>query len=1040
MSRLFYLIALFLFGSTSVFAQYEDIQIKVYDFDEGLSHRNVFKIDQDTCGYIWLATINGLNRFDGMQFVQYNSRSTSNTIPFDAISDLHIDDQNKIWLANPDFLTALNPATNRVDTNRIKQGELKRRESLVPYNLTRDAQGRLWMASYNEKSARTFIQLLDRDLSIQTVIKVKGNYSKRPIAHFAKATYVGAFENELWQINEAGERQNTFRFPLSSYDRTQSRVVQLQVENNRLWVLLADGRIFVLKPGATDFELHPISTALRKQSIFSSFLVEPNGDIWVGGQSKLWYFHASANKIINYSNRIRQSIKNIASFRQIFRDRSDVLWIASDFGAIKIVQSDDLFSQYLSGGNENCSNVLCSTRGITEDEEGRIYISYYSSIHLFDPRRNAVRPLFPLADYFNYPFGLLYHDKALYTGNGKRIDLNTLQVDTIFDRGNSDLGAIVKDQEGLIWFGYKDELFSYNPATNTKTPFEDQYGNWKAKGGSISYLYQGRNPQQLWVATLDNGLFLVDKTEGRIKHYSDRPESPALLANNQVNAIYEDAFGYLWLGTGIGLHRLELATDSLNVYSTDQGLPNNFINGLLSEGDSCLWISTDDGLCRFSIDRTNCLNFFQRDGLSSNEFNRMSFFKASDGRMYFGGLNGINAFYPSKRFLARKNYHQDAPMMFTSFSRYSNEEDQLHQRSYGLAAQERIELDHTDRFFSFSYALADYRNPLLNQYSYKLEPYEKDWSPPSAATTVRYNNIPAGNYTFKVRARVGKEDWHKNELAIQVIIEEAYYKTWWFISLAVLLFLGAVYGFLRYRIYVARLREKALEKQVRQRTTELQEEKRKSEELLLNILPAETADELKKFGVAKAKRHEFVTVMFSDFKGFSKIAEAMEPEALVAEIDLCFRNFDKIIERHGLEKIKTVGDAYLCVGGISNNDTQEALRVVQAALEIQRFLKNLSIEKQAKGEHFFEARIGLHTGPVVAGIVGIKKFAYDIWGDTVNIAARMESHSQAGRVNLSESTYQLVKEDVLCSCHGQYTENNGENINMYFVEEVGVVV
>jgi class 3 adenylate cyclase len=161
----------------------------------------------------------------------------------------------------------------------------------------------------------------------------------------------------------------------------------------------------------------------------------------------------------------------------------------------------------------------------------------------------------------------------------------------------------------------------------------------------------------------------------------------------------------------------------------------------------------------------------------------------------------------------------------------------------------------------------------------------------------------------------------------------------------------------------------------------------------------------------------------------------MDPEDLVAEIDHCFRAFDEIMEKYGLEKIKTVGDAYLCVGGIRDDDGDEATRVTLAAMEIQKFMTGLKVQREAENKPCFEARIGIHTGPVVAGIVGIKKFAYDIWGDTVNVAARMETNGEAGKVNISEATYNLIGKLFRCNYHGQYTETDGEDINMYFVEE-----
>ena len=301
---------------------------------------------------------------------------------------------------------------------------------------------------------------------------------------------------------------------------------------------------------------------------------------------------------------------------------------------------------------------------------------------------------------------------------------------------------------------------------------------------------------------------------------------------------------------------------------------------------------------------------------------------------------------------------------------------------------------------------------------------------------MRYNNIPAGSYTFRVRAKAGANspNWNQRELAIPVVVHEAFYNTWWFWVLCTLLLSSAVFGVMRWRIILAHRREQELEALVQERTKELEKEKQKSEELLLNILPEETARELKEFGFAKAKRHELVTVMFSDFKGFSHISEGMEPEDLVAEIDHCFRAFDEIMEKYGLEKIKTVGDAYLAVGGMRDTDEDEAVRVTLAAMEIQEFMAGLKIQREAEGRTCFEARIGIHTGPVVAGIVGIKKFAYDIWGDTVNLAARMETSGEAGKVNVSEATHAFIQDFFSFSRNGKYTETKGQDIDMYFVD------
>ncbi|NMM48509.1 adenylate/guanylate cyclase domain-containing protein [Marinigracilibium pacificum] len=211
-------------------------------------------------------------------------------------------------------------------------------------------------------------------------------------------------------------------------------------------------------------------------------------------------------------------------------------------------------------------------------------------------------------------------------------------------------------------------------------------------------------------------------------------------------------------------------------------------------------------------------------------------------------------------------------------------------------------------------------------------------------------------------------------------------------------------------------------------------EKARSEKLLLNILPKETAQELKQFGKVKAKRFNEVTVMFTDFKGFTYYSENLSPEDLVRSVDYYFSEFDAIIEKYNIEKIKTIGDAYMCVSGMPFPDNHNPHNVIAAAYEIIKVVEN--VRKKQPDIFPFEIRVGINTGPVVAGVVGIKKFAYDIWGDTVNVAARMESSSEPSRINISESTYNLVNDIYQCHYRGEVEVKNRGKLQMYFVDGI----
>lgn len=241
-------------------------------------------------------------------------------------------------------------------------------------------------------------------------------------------------------------------------------------------------------------------------------------------------------------------------------------------------------------------------------------------------------------------------------------------------------------------------------------------------------------------------------------------------------------------------------------------------------------------------------------------------------------------------------------------------------------------------------------------------------------------------------------------------------------AIGIALFFIAILAFLWYRRYLFVKKTKNI----------IENERDRSDKLLLNILPEETAAELKINGKVKAKKHEMVSVFFSDFVGFTNYSENLTPEELVKTVDFYFSKFDAIMEVYGLEKIKTIGDAYMCAGGLNGNEKDATHQMILAAKEIIAFVESTK-NNSLSHELTFDIRIGINSGPLVAGVVGSKKFAYDIWGDTVNVASRMESMSQPGKINISEGTYSLIKDRWSCEFRGEIEVKNRGLLNMYFV-------
>jgi class 3 adenylate cyclase len=320
-------------------------------------------------------------------------------------------------------------------------------------------------------------------------------------------------------------------------------------------------------------------------------------------------------------------------------------------------------------------------------------------------------------------------------------------------------------------------------------------------------------------------------------------------------------------------------------------------------------------------------------------------------------------------------------------------------------------------------------------FQYYLENFDNNWGLWSDARYKDYTRLPAGDYKFRVRY-TDQGNFAGEMVVVKFKVLPAWYNTPTAIISFIVLFimvLWAIYAQVRLRF--ART-QYMLEQIINTRTEDLILEKDKTESLLANVLPKNTATEIMEKGKATKMKYNFVTVLFSDIQGFTKIAEQMNPEVLIDELDSFFFYFDSVVERLGIEKIKTIGDAYMCAGGIPEKNRTNPIEVILAALEMQKYMEQLKRTSSEKGIQHWDIRIGIHTGTVIAGVVGHKKLSYDIWGDTVNTASRMESSGEAGKINISGTTYEFAKEFFICRHRGKMPVKYKGELDMYFVEGI----
>lgn len=315
-----------------------------------------------------------------------------------------------------------------------------------------------------------------------------------------------------------------------------------------------------------------------------------------------------------------------------------------------------------------------------------------------------------------------------------------------------------------------------------------------------------------------------------------------------------------------------------------------------------------------------------------------------------------------------------------------------------------------------------------------IDGLDKDWTPWTQNHIREVNISRYGEYNIKAKA-IDLQGNESDEASVSFYVQPRFYETRFAVIAGIVLFLLGVYMLFRWRAYMhAKVRFK-LESLINQRTEELVKEKEKTENLLARVLPHDTASELKEKGKVNTQRFKMVTVLFSDIEGFTRITDETNPETLIDQLDKFFLYFDSVVEKYKIEKIKTIGDAYMCAGGIPEKNRTNPVEVILAALEMMLYMKSITSSSSARSK-VWELRIGVDTGPVIAGVVGRSKLTYDIWGSTVNTASRMESSGEAGQINISGNTFMLVKDYFICTFRGKMPVKNKGDIQMYFVNGI----
>ncbi|GHA62025.1 adenylate/guanylate cyclase domain-containing protein [Pontibacter akesuensis] len=741
--------------------------------------------------------------------------------------------------------------------------------------------------------------------------------------------------------------------------------------------------------------------------------------------------------ILDQKGKIKKSITkenglNDNAALHLYVDMEGALWAALNKGISRIDYPSPL--TYLSepmGLDGIALSIL--------KQENRLYVGTSSGLYFID--ESTYMPEFQ-----KHPHLQAEVWKLLQRGD----TLLVVSSPGVYVLENTVLKQISPQTEGVTYKTIQQSAFDQNKyyvgSSDGLAVVTHRKGKWKWEGEITAV-----NHDVIWLATDKTGtlwascndnISAIDDSKAHglqppVRNFKPSAELANELRSFQVYSIQ----GNIYFGTSKGIYSLQKQGDSYQL-KPDASLGVKFADGSreainLSEGNNGdIWLTSEFRTGQL-VKLQNSTYVWDTTPLSRiPRVDVWTIYTDPQGIVWLGTTEGIIRYNP----LIPKDYKDkhltllrkvklsgDSTVFYGAFSENG-------QVSLKQSPRFKFTLPHAISSISFEYAATSYDAPGQLMYSYMLEGQDQNWSHWTTETKKEYTGLDEGDYVFRVKSR-NIYGIQSQEATFSFASLPPFYRTWWAYLFYVLLWGSIIWGVFKAKHRNLIASKRRLEKLVQKRTVQLQTEKKKSDDLLLNILPVEIADELKLKGRAEARSYEAATVLFTDFKDFTKISENLTPEELVAVIDFYFCAFDKIIAKYNIEKIKTIGDSYMCAGGIPNPDANTPADVVKAGLEILAFVKSLNPDNYAK-KHKFEIRIGIHTGPVVAGIVGTQKFAYDIWGDTVNTAACMESSCKEGEINISGATYEIIKDEFVCYYRGKIDAKNKGAIDMYFVEEM----
>jgi PAS domain S-box-containing protein len=814
---------------TTVCAAESRVQFEHITADQGLSQSGVLCILQDSQGFMWFGTQDGLNKYDGYNFTVYKyNKLNLYSLSDNFISSIYEDKLGTIWVGTDGGgLNKFDRTTEkftRYTHNLNDPNSLGANRVLSIYE---DKLGTIWVGTdggglnkfdrKTEKFTHYLHNPIDPDsLGSDTVFAINEDHLGN--------LWVGTGSGGLNKFNRDSETFSHYVHDLDDPNSLSHNSVLAIYEDqsSRLWIGTNGGGLNRFNRDTETFSHYthnPTSLDGLGPNTVSSIAEDKFGNLWVGTSS--WYgnsYGTGLHKFSPQTGRFSYYTHEPANSKSlndnivgpIFKDNTEILWIGTAFGGInKLDQKDQKFIRYKNESTNHNSLTGNHIMSMDEDISGLVWIGTANGgLNKFDPKNEKFthykhEPNNPNSISSNNIWST-YEDKngVLWIGTfGNGLDKfdrktghfthykhnpnnsNSLSDDTV--------SSIYEDSFGTLWIGtFSGGINKFDRKSEKFTHYKHDPSDPNSLSDSNIWLIYEDKSGTLWFSCYgQGGLNEFNRKTEQFTRYKHDPNNPNSLSYDRIDAIYEDRKGTLWVGTyGGGLNKFDKFTNKFTHYTVKDGLPNDSIIGILEDEAGNLWLSTGKGLSKFNPKTEIFRNYDVDDGLQGNEFDGVkAYLKSRTGEMFFGGLNGFNAFYPEQ---VKDNPHIP-PIVLTNFKKF-NESVKL---DTAISETKEVKLSYKDNFFGFEFAALDYTNPKKNQYAYKLEGFDKDWIHAGTRRYATYTNLDGGTYTFRVKGSNNDGVWNEEGTSIKIIITPPPWKTWWAYMLYVLALVSAVCGY-----------------------------------------------------------------------------------------------------------------------------------------------------------------------------------------------------------------------------------------------------